>query len=87
MLAELALSVVEHDADFQPSQIIREDEFDFAMSREQVIEAEKTITRADFARIVWGIEQVVGWVAYQDEAKFRSLSKIDFGPPMIGIMK
>lgn len=91
MLAGLALPIVkddadlqpfvEHDADLQPSEIIREDEFDFVMSREQVIEAEKTITRAEFERTVWGIEQVVGWVAYQDEAKFRSLSKIDFGPP------
>ena len=91
MLAELALPIVEDDAVLQPfveddavlqpSRIIREDEYDYVMSREQIIEAEKTITRAEFERTVWGIEQVVGWVAYKDEAKFRSLNKIDFGPP------
>ncbi len=54
---------------------------DYVMSRQRVIEAEGTITQAEFARSVWGIDQVVGFVAYGDEAKFRSLSKIDWGPP------
>ena len=51
------------------------------VSREQVIEAECEISRAELNRPLWFLKQAVGWIAYQSEIQFRSLGRIDLQPP------
>jgi hypothetical protein len=43
------------------------------MSRQAVIDAEAGIARNEFEQPVVGLEQALGWVAYQNTDNFRSL--------------
>jgi hypothetical protein len=45
--------------------------------REQVIEAEARISGEEFEWRFWTITQILGWLAYRAESKFRSLEQAD----------
>jgi hypothetical protein len=51
------------------------------LERVQVISSEREIAHDEFNPQEWTIEQVVGWIAYQNELEFRSLGKVDLQPP------
>jgi hypothetical protein len=46
-------------------------------SRAQVIDAETRISREEFDWRIWTIAQILGWLAYRTESKFRSLDEAD----------
>jgi hypothetical protein len=54
---------------------VREDAY--SMSRQAVIDAEAGIARNEFEQPVVGLEQALGWVAYQNTDNFRSLRQSD----------
>jgi hypothetical protein len=51
------------------------------VSRKQVIAVEAEISKSELNRPVWNLPQVLGWIAYQGEERFRSLGRIDLPPP------
>jgi hypothetical protein len=61
-------------------EIGEEDDWIF-LERVKVISTERDISQSEFNPQEWTIEQVVGWIAYQNEFEFRSLGKIDLQPP------
>jgi hypothetical protein len=50
---------------------------EFFSRREQVIEAEARISKEEFEWRFWAIAQILGWLAYGSETKFRSLEEQD----------
>lgn len=52
---------------------------EYCIPREAVITAEAEIAKRELDDPAVGLEQALGWVAYQDEQIFRSLSRADIG--------
>jgi hypothetical protein len=50
---------------------------EFLFRRGQVIEAEARISKEEFEWRFWTIAQILGWLAYGSETKFRSLEEPD----------
>lgn len=51
------------------------------VSREEAIALERELSVAEAKRLVWKLEQVLGWIAYRRDGTFRSLGRIDLQPP------
>ena len=51
------------------------------VSAEQVRKSEAEVAAAEAKRLVWKLEQSLGWIAYRSDQNFRSLSRIELGPP------
>jgi len=49
----------------------------YSVSRQAVIDAEAEIARNEFEQPVVGLEQALGWIAYQNTDNFRSLGQSD----------
>ena len=51
------------------------------VSREEAIRVEAELSAAEAERLVWKLEQTLGWIAYRRDRTFRSLGRIDLQPP------
>ena len=51
------------------------------VSREEAIRVEAELSAAEAERLVWKLEQTLGWIAYRRDRTFRSLGRIDLKPP------
>jgi hypothetical protein len=54
---------------------------DIYVLRKRAIEAEREVSQRAFAQPDWGLEQALGWLAYQNEKDFRSLGAAELKPP------
>jgi hypothetical protein len=51
------------------------------VSREEALRAEAELSAAEAERLVWKLEQALGWIAYRTDQGFRSLGRIDLQSP------
>jgi hypothetical protein len=51
------------------------------VSREEALRAEAELSAAEAERLVWRLEQALGWIAYRRDQSFRSLGRISLQPP------
>jgi hypothetical protein len=51
------------------------------VSREEVLGVEAELSAAEAERLVWKLQQALGWIAYRQDQRFRSLGRIDMRPP------
>jgi hypothetical protein len=75
------LNIDTSESDYRVSKttrpIIPEKKYEILLPRAEVIAAETEISRREFDRPVWAIEQVLGLLAYQSESECRSIGEAD----------
>jgi hypothetical protein len=74
-----SLADPEHDA---PPHVLSDPaHYAVLVSREGAIRVEAELSAAEAGRLVWKLEQVLGWIAYRRDRSFRSLGRIDLQQP------